>query len=156
LLPLAQAWQAKRKLPTVARSAHFSDVSVSNPGMPRIIASTIIVLIAAQQSSPPRQPECTSKQTTRVWTAIKPAVVKTRVEPSWPFPGTNDTRGVIILDVWIDEKGNVSCVEVTRSIPINDRAAVAAVRQWTFVPATLRGQPIAVVQEVRLEKRFGL
>jgi protein TonB len=64
----------------------------------------------------------------------------------------NDTHGTIILDVWIDESGNVSCVNVTRSMPINDEAAINAVRQWKFAPATVRGRPIAVVQEVQVFK----
>jgi len=43
-------------------------------------------------------------------------------------------------------------VQVVRSIPINDAAAITAVRQWKFTPALHKGRPIAVVQEVRLQK----
>jgi TonB family protein len=123
--------------------------------MIRLLMSVVILLLAAQ--SPTKlatQDECSAEQSqaTRVWTKITPAVVKTRVEPAWPNPHHNDTHGTILLDVWIDEKGNVSCVKITRSIPINDQAAVNAVRQWKFVPATLRGRPIAVVQEVQIPK----
>jgi outer membrane biosynthesis protein TonB len=39
-----------------------------------------------------------------------------------------------------------------RSIRWNDQAAIDAVRQWKFDPATIRGRPVAVVQEVRLKK----
>ena len=35
----------------------------------------------------------------RVWTSIAPAVVKARLEPEWPNPFLNDTRGIIVLDV---------------------------------------------------------
>jgi TonB family protein len=52
------------------------------------------------------------------------------------------------MDVWIDEAGEVKCVKVTRSIPIADTAAVAAVRQWKFTPAKLGDRPVAVVHEV--------
>jgi TonB family protein len=55
------------------------------------------------------------------------------------------------LDVWIDERGDVACVKVVRSIPVDDQAAIDAVRRWKFVPAAVGGQPIAVVQEVRLQ-----
>lgn len=88
-----------------------------------------------------------------MWTRIAPAVVKTPVEPSWPIPALNDTHGTIILDVWIDESGNVACVKIVRSIPLDDQAAVDAVRQWKFAPATIAGRPIAVIQEVRVQKR---
>ena len=88
-----------------------------------------------------------------MWTTIAPAVVKTRVEPSWPNSAFNDTRGTLILDVWIDESGGVACVKIVRSIPLDDQAAVDAVRQWKFAPATMHGRPIAVIQEVRVQKR---
>jgi TonB family protein len=42
-------------------------------------------------------------------------------------------------------------VKVVRSIPVDDQAAIDAVRRWKFVPAAVGGQPIAVVQEVRLQ-----
>jgi TonB family protein len=99
------------------------------------------------------QPESPPEPITRVWSTITPAVVKTRVEPSWPSPALNDTHGTIILDVWIDESGDVAYVKIVRSIPLNDPAAIDAVRRWKFTPAARRGRPIAVVQEVRLEKR---
>jgi protein TonB len=115
--------------------------------------SAVVLLMSVQSAlNPARRPECTSQLTTRIWTRVTPAVVKTRVEPSWPNPRLNDTHGTILLDVWIDEEGNVACVKITRSIPMNDQAAINAVRQWKFAPATLRGRPIAVVQEVRLKK----
>jgi TonB family protein len=120
-----------------------------------MLTSLVILLLAAQSpATPVTQHECSSERTqpARVWTKITPAVVKTRVQPSWPNPFLNDTHGRIVLDVWIDENGDVSCVKITRSIPVNDQAAINAVRQWKFVPATLGGRPIAVVQEVQVPK----
>ena len=125
---------------------------MSNGYMTRIAVCAFLTIVLYQPLGSSTQPDC-QRQPTRAWTEINHAVVKTRVEPSWPDPFLNDTEGIIVLDVWIDEKGNVSCVKVTRGIPINDRAAVNAVRQWKFTPATLRGQPIAVVQEVRIVKQ---
>jgi len=123
--------------------------------MTRLVTSVLALLVAGQQSAssqPKTQTACTA-ESTRVWTTIAPAVVKTRVEPSWPNPALNDTRGTLILDVWIDESGDVACVKIVRSIPLNDQAAVDAVRQWKFAPATTGGRPIAVIQEVRIQKR---
>ena len=98
-------------------------------------------------------PESPPEPTIRVWSTIALAVVETRVEPSWPNPAFNDTKGTLVLDVWIDESGDVAYVTVVRSIPLNDSAAIDAVRQWKFTPATRGRQPIPVVQEVRLLKR---
>ena len=119
----------------------------------RFVTVALTMLVGAQVSinSPAiTQTDCAGS--TRVWTPIIPAVMKTRIEPSWPNPALNDTRGMLILDVWIDEKGDVACVKVVRSIPINDQAAIDAVRQWKFTPASIGGRPIAVVQEVRIPK----
>jgi len=123
--------------------------------MTRLVTSVLALLVAGQQSasSQPKTQSTCSAESTSVWTTIAPAVVKTRVEPSWPNPALNDTRGTIILDVWIDESGDVACVKIVRSIPLDDRAAVEAVRQWKFAPATMGGRPIAVIQEVRVQKR---
>ena len=66
----------------------------------RFITVALTVLVAAQGSvnSPAiTQTDCAGS--TRVWTPIIPAVVKTRVEPSWPNPTLNDTRGMLILDL---------------------------------------------------------
>ena len=79
-----------------------------------------------------------------------PASVKTRVEPSGPNLFRFDAQGVVVLDVWIDERGNVACVKVVRSIPVFDKATVEAVRQWKFSPATLGGRPVAVVQTLNV------
>jgi TonB family protein len=62
---------------------------------------------------------------------------------------------MILLDVWIDERGNVAYVKIVKSIPLNGPAAIAAVRQWKFSPATRNGKPIAVVQLVGLQKTLG-
>lgn len=109
----------------------------------------VVTPVLAKQADTPPEP------ITRVWSPITPAVVKRKVEPSWPNPRFNDTQGIIILDVWIDESGAVAYVKIVRSIPLNDPAAIAAVRQWRFTPAMRGGQPIAVIQQVRLQKLFG-
>jgi TonB family protein len=109
-----------------------------------IAGQSASIKLASQGQSPP--------PSVRVWSAITPAVLKTRVEPVWPNPSLNDTQGAIILDVWIDESGDVAFVQIVRSIPVNDAAAINAVRQWKFAPALRGGRPIAVVQQVRLQK----
>jgi len=52
-------------------------------------------------------------------------------------------QGEVGLQVAIDEKGTVAGVKVARPLhPYLDFAAVQAVRQWTFEPATKDGKPI--------------
>jgi protein TonB len=40
-----------------------------------------------------------------------------------------------------DRQGRVENVEILRSIPLLDRAAIAAVRQWRYSPLLLNGRP---------------
>ena len=53
--------------------------------------------------------------------------------------------GVVILDVTVDVDGAVSNVDVVRSSPLRDQAAVDAVRQWKFTPTLLTGAPVPVI-----------
>lgn len=55
------------------------------------------------------------------------------------------------MDVWIDERGNVFCVKITRSIPWNDQAAINAVRQWKFDAHRdlSEGRPAEAVQKYK-------
>jgi protein TonB len=57
-------------------------------------------------------------------------------------------EGVVIIEATIDEHGSVTAARVLRSVNLLDAAAVAAVRQWTFTPARLNGEPVAVIMTV--------
>jgi TonB family protein len=61
----------------------------------------------------------------------------------------------VVLKVVIDERGRVGDVEVMRSVGHGfDEAAVAAVRQWKFRPATRNGKPIKVVHVIPFDFRL--
>src|SRR4051812_21797233 len=57
-------------------------------------------------------------------------------------------QGVVILEVVIDEMGNVGDAKVLRSIPLLDEPAVNAVRAWRFTPTMVNGQPVKVKMAV--------
>ncbi len=60
--------------------------------------------------------------------------------------------GDVELEITIRRDGTVSDVKVRRGLAggLNDRA-VAAVRQWRFAPARLKGVPVDVIVEVSVE-----
>jgi TonB family protein len=67
------------------------------------------------------------------------------VAPEYPAEAqARGLRGIVILDVLIDAKGAVQSVEVTRSVPPFDEAAVNAVKQWEYEPTKLGGKTVAV------------
>jgi periplasmic protein TonB len=54
-------------------------------------------------------------------------------------------QGAVIVEAIIDEQGRVTNVRVLRGLPAGlQEAAVQAVQQWRFKPATLDGRPIRV------------
>lgn len=54
-------------------------------------------------------------------------------------------QGTVLLKAVIDERGNVTDLEVLRGQPMGlDKSALDAVRTWRFKPATLHGQPVKV------------
>jgi TonB family protein len=64
-------------------------------------------------------------------------------------------QGTVHLEIVILESGRVGNVRVTRSLtPDLDQAAIAAAKQWVFVPAKQNGKPIAVRVPLMLEFRL--
>jgi TonB family protein len=54
-------------------------------------------------------------------------------------------QGTVILSSVIDRQGRVTRVKVLKGLPMGlSKAAVAAVEEWRFKPATLAGKPIEV------------
>lgn len=57
-------------------------------------------------------------------------------------------EGIVILEAIIDAQGAVQDVKVLRSLPMLDRAAIDAVRQWRYQPTRLNGQAIPIIMTV--------
>ncbi|HEX2251845.1 MAG TPA: TonB family protein [Thermoanaerobaculia bacterium] len=54
-------------------------------------------------------------------------------------------QGVVIVQAVIDKEGRVTDVKVLKALPMGlDKAAVDAIRNWKFKPATLNGKPVDV------------
>lgn len=87
-------------------------------------------------------------------TMTAPVLVR-RVVPEYPEIAVRTrTQGTVELAAVIDQAGNVIDVEVVRSIRLLDDAAIEAVRQWRYTPATLGGQPVTVRFRVRVQFRL--
>jgi protein TonB len=68
------------------------------------------------------------------------------VKPEYPQDAfVKKVQGVVYVEILIDANGRVVRTRVTRSIPLLDEAAVAAVRQWMFAPAVKAGRPVATL-----------
>ena len=88
--------------------------------------------------------------------ASQKATVEKSVLPEYPVEARElNLQGVVILEALVDESGKVFATDVIDS-PANQlsQAAVAAVQNWEFSPATEDGQP--VMQVVRIPIAFNL
>ncbi len=75
------------------------------------------------------------------------------VKPSYSIEALNQRKiaGVVGLEVVVLTDGSIGGVRVTKPLdPDLDRSAVAAIRQWKFAPATVKGSPVPVVVEVEM------
>jgi protein TonB len=69
----------------------------------------------------------------------------TRVAPSYPTRAREKgVSGVVQVQALLTASGLVDRVRVAESVPDLDEAALEAVRQWKFKPATCGGRPVPV------------
>ena len=76
--------------------------------------------------------------------AVLPPRIKRIVKPNYPPMALRQRiGGIVILRVLVSETGRPLEVEVTRGVRGGlSEAAAAAVRRWTFEPATRNGEPV--------------
>lgn len=72
-----------------------------------------------------------------------------RVEPKYPeLAKRARIQGIVLLQVTVDEFGNVAEVKVIRGHPLLNDGAVGAVSQWKYSPTLLNGEPVQVIATV--------
>jgi TonB family protein len=57
-------------------------------------------------------------------------------------------RGVVIVEITVGPDGGIRDAKIIRSIPLLDKAALDAVRQWRYEPTLLNGTPVPVTMTV--------
>jgi len=68
------------------------------------------------------------------------------IPPVYPDAArTARVEGTVVVETVIRKDGRVSCARIVRSLPLLDLAAVGAVEEWKFEPATLHGSPVDVI-----------
>ncbi len=84
-----------------------------------------------------------------------PKIVR-QVEPDFPESERKKAKqGLCVLDLIIDSAGMPRSIRVRKSEGVLfDDAALRAVTQWQFEPATLNGQPVAVLISIEVNFRL--
>jgi periplasmic protein TonB len=68
-----------------------------------------------------------------------------RIDPKYPELAIRTRQsGTVVLQVNVDEEGNVYEVRVLSGNPLLNEAAASAVMQWKYSPTLLNGEPMAV------------
>lgn len=91
-------------------------------------------------------PEPVNDEPIQVGGAVTRPEVVVRTEPRYPeLARRARVEGMVVIRAVIDERGNVTDVQLLRGQPMGlDQAAMDAVRTWRFRPATLHGKPVKV------------
>lgn len=90
----------------------------------------------------------------RVGGTIRTPAKLHNVEPVLPETAAKaGIFGMVILDIIIGTDGSVTDAKVLRSIPLLDRAALDAVKQWRYAVTQLNGQPVPVIMTVTVDFR---
>jgi protein TonB len=78
------------------------------------------------------------------------------VDPIYPeLAKRARVESMVILEVNVDEEGNVANVRVVRGHPLLDAAATEAVKQWKYSPTLLNGEPVPVIATVTVIFKLG-
>jgi TonB family protein len=61
-------------------------------------------------------------------------------KPAYPEKAkASRVQGTVLLELTVDQEGNVVAVKVLRSVPGLDEAAVEAAKQWKYLPSSVEG-----------------
>ncbi len=98
---------------------------------------------------PPPPPRPVKREPIRVGGNVQESKLIKRVEPVYPeLAKRARVSGVVILQVTVDEEGNVAEIRVMRGHPLLDDEAIRAVKQWKYSPTLLNGEPVPVIATV--------
>ena len=99
----------------------------------------------------PDQPADRPDEPIRIGDGVPPPAKIHDVPPVYP-PAARETgiQGLVVLEATIDPTGVVGNIEVLRSVPELEAAAIAAVEQWRYEPTLVDGAPVSVLMTVTI------
>jgi protein TonB len=112
-----------------------------------------------QEPTPPQKTAAAQNNEPRFMPFIRVDQIARASSPLIPgYPETARNAGIegtVVLEVYIDEQGQVRKVNVRKGIGFGcDEAAIRKVRGTRFIPAQMNGRPVAVRQIITFEFRL--
>ncbi len=92
----------------------------------------------------------------RIGSGVEPPQLRRQITPEYTDDAlARKIEGSVILEVVILKSGRIGPARVLKSLdPGLDEKAIAAVREWTFLPGRFRGNAVDVIAEIEVEFRL--
>lgn len=128
-------------VPTINSAPKELSASSANAGLGSLVSGPATAL-----PSPPKPAE--PKPVARGGIVLTPRLLRS-VQPSYPaLAMSNHVEGDVQIQALIDQTGKVVSTKVISGPVLLRRAAMDAVQQWRYSPATLDGKPISMGYKV--------
>jgi TonB family protein len=102
-----------------------------------------------------RQPAAPDAPPLAVGGDVKPAKMISSVHPAYPMLAKNQhVSGNVLIDALIDPTGSVTTMKILSGPTLLHQAALDALKQWKYQPATLDGKPVAMHLTVTVQFRL--
>jgi periplasmic protein TonB len=131
-----------------------SSLGYISPGLIGAQSDGIRALLKTS-STPPKPPEIEKpkvpKPPVAVVSELQQSKLVFKTQPHYPPLAVRArVSGTVILEVIVDEEGNVSDIKILKGHPLLNEAATSAVWQWKYSPTILNGEPVCVVATVNV------
>ncbi len=84
-----------------------------------------------------------------------PPVPRSKNMPAYPEEARKQgIEALVVVKFVVGEEGQVEDVKIVKGHPLFDDVVLAAVRQWSFEPATLEGKAVRMVRMVKIPFRL--
>lgn len=137
---------ASAPLPSINGDPKDVIAAPANGGLGSLVGSASAALPAPPK---PAEPVIRGGQ------VVEPRLIA-RVSPSYPsLAASNHIEGDVVVEATIDQTGKVTSTKIISGPTLLRGAAMNAVRQWKYSPATLDGKPVAMQYKVTVRFRLG-
>ncbi len=114
------------------------------------ISTTSQAQAAPQQQGPPPPPmpqeSASPPKIVRKAGGVLQQTATRRVSPAYPpLASAAGVSGAVVVEITVDEEGNVIAARAISGHPLLKDSAVAAARGWKFTPTQLSGVPVKVI-----------
>jgi TonB family protein len=124
---------------------------------PKVVVGAIVVAvmifasarISAAQAVQSQGMSKSSREAIRVGGNVQESKLIYRVDPAMPEQAkAARISGIVILQVTVNEEGEVTDIRIVRGHPLLGEPAVNAVKQWRYSPTYLNGEAVPVIAAV--------